>query len=237
MERKIGEIFECGGEWYQCVEQPKEIDDTVCKLCAMSKIKNCDIGKCSGQYRTDGKSVIFKKLEKLGEPYEYYIQGIGIIMVQEYSLADSNYIWDYNQNIVVMDCQNRRVAIEIKQNKEDMEENKLNLKPFDLEAAIQGKPVCTRDGRKARIVCFDAKGCYPIIALTAELDNTEDITKCTEEGISSYHKNDDLMMLPEKHEGWVNVYKERCYETKEEAIKNKYDGATCVDTVKIEYYE
>lgn len=30
-----------------------------------------------------------------------------------------------------------------------------NLKPFDLETAKAGKPVCTRDGRKARIICFD----------------------------------------------------------------------------------
>ena len=38
-----------------------------------------------------------------------------------------------------------------------MEDKTLNLKPFNLEAAKQGKPVCTRDGRKARIICFDAK--------------------------------------------------------------------------------
>ena len=31
---------------------------------------------------------------------------------------------------------------------------KLNLKEFDLEAAKAGKPVCTKDGRKARIICF-----------------------------------------------------------------------------------
>ena len=46
-----------------------------------------------------------------------------------------------------------------------MEEKKLNLKPFDLEAAKAGKPVCTRDGRKARIICFNAKRDAPIIAL------------------------------------------------------------------------
>lgn len=46
-----------------------------------------------------------------------------------------------------------------------MNKKKLNLKPFDLEAAKQGKPVCTRDGRKARIICFDAKGNNPIVAL------------------------------------------------------------------------
>ena len=57
------------------------------------------------------------------------------------------------------------VYIEIKQTKEDMEENKLNLKPFDIQKAREGKPVCTRDGRKARIIYFDAKGDYPIVAL------------------------------------------------------------------------
>lgn len=54
-------------------------------------------------------------------------------------------------------------------NKEYMEEKKLNLKPFDLEAAKTGKPVCTRDGRKARIICFDKKDInYPIVALIEE---------------------------------------------------------------------
>lgn len=46
-----------------------------------------------------------------------------------------------------------------------MNKKKLNLKEFDLEAAKAGKPVCTRDGRKARIICFDAKCNKPIVAL------------------------------------------------------------------------
>ena len=33
-------------------------------------------------------------------------------------------------------------------------------------------------------------------------------------------------LLPEKKEGWVNVYKERIYSTKEEAIEATYDGVT-----------
>ena len=48
------------------------------------------------------------------------------------------------------------------------------------------------------------------------------------------------MMLLEKKEGWVNVYKVasghesgKIFATKEEAIKNKYDGLTYIDTVKI----
>ena len=76
---------------------------------------------------------------------------------------------DYNQGIVVVNCPNERVAIEIKQTKEDMEENKLNLKPFDIQKAREGKPVCTRDGRKARIICFNRKGDMPITALITNL--------------------------------------------------------------------
>ena len=69
MERKIGEIFELGGEWYQCIEQPEKYDGTVCSLCAFQDNNgNCELELCSGTYRNDKKSVIFKKLEKVGEP-------------------------------------------------------------------------------------------------------------------------------------------------------------------------
>lgn len=48
MERKVGEIFEYNGEWYQCVEQPKQYDcATVCELCSFNVIGNCDLDKCS----------------------------------------------------------------------------------------------------------------------------------------------------------------------------------------------
>lgn len=33
-----------------------------------------------------------------------------------------------------------------------MEEKKLNFKPFDLEAAKAGKPVCTRDGEGSNLL-------------------------------------------------------------------------------------
>ena len=68
MERKIGEIFEHNGEWYQCVEQPEKYDKTVCAICDFHGIGNCELDRCSETYRSDKKSVIFKKLEKVGEP-------------------------------------------------------------------------------------------------------------------------------------------------------------------------
>lgn len=233
MERKIGEIFECNGEWYQCLPEI-----LICVGCAFKK-KTCKKirgirGECQRASRqTDG--VIFKKLEKVGEPYD----DCGTIL-QRFKIY-TNVTNADTKGLELHIYSNNTIGIEIKQTKEEMEEKKLNLKPFDLQKAKEGKPVCTRDGRKVRIVCFDAKGCYPIIALTAELDNTEDITKCTEEGISSYHKNDDLMMLPGKKEGWVNVYKDglldtKSYPTKKEAF-DKASPKDYVDTIKINWSE
>lgn len=234
MERKIGEIFEYNGEWYQCVK------GDICADCAFVK-KHCNdnplfeaIGSCSKYYRKDATSVIFKKLEKVGEPYEYYVSKKGIINVQDYLLADPNHTI-YNKIEGVYDYLDDKVVIEIKQNKEDMEENKLNLKPFDIQKAREDKPVCTRDGRKARIVCFDRKANTPIVALI-ECDNHGEILQCVHNDgrcVQFDTSDNDLMMLPEKKEGWVNVYKERIYSTKEEAIEATYDGVTYVDTVKI----
>ena len=112
------------------------------------------------------------------------------------------------------------------------------MKPFDIELAKQGKPVCTRDGRKARIICFDRRGDkFPIVALLdgCNEEHSEVAETFTNEGLYEIGEksSNDLMMLPEKKEGWVNVYKERIYSTKEEAIEATYDGVTYVDTVKV----
>lgn len=122
------------------------------------------------------------------------------------------------------------------------------LKPFDLEAAKIGKPVCTRDGHKARIICFDAKGViYPILALIEECG--KESTYCYDTcGKSTVHPDNDLMMLSEKHEGWVNVYYEHdasshrkaswVYDKEEEAIKvGKKHGSSYIATVRIEWEE
>lgn len=43
---------------------------------------------------------------------------------------------------------------------------KLNsMKNFDLAAAKAGAPVCTRDGRSARIICTDCRGVNSVLAL------------------------------------------------------------------------
>lgn len=232
MERKIGEIFEFGGEWYQCVE------GTGCYKCDF----NIDESTCIADNphctcRSDKKDVISKKLKKAGEPFSDKLFGL----VQKYELKMYGYSTK-DKRVCFVDGYD--VFIKIKQNKKDMEDNKLNLKPFDLEAAKSGKPVCTRDGRKARIICFDAKGKQPIIALFEREKADEEIiqTYNVDGSYYGFGKEDhrDLMMLPEKKEGWINVYPNDCmgekrYSTKEEALR--YSRSNVIDTVKIEWEE
>ena len=263
MERKIGEIFEYNGEWYQCVE-----GKTICSECDLRNIIcqrdtsiNNPFKECSGNYRTDKKNIIFKKLEKVGEPYMLEDKKF-----QKYRVFKTPYIYhkiDYSWQSF---ADPYYISLEIKQNKEDMEdldkikvrdytkveeinvmeEKKLNLKPFDIQKAREGKPVCTRDGRKARIICFDRRlfyknVSYPILALVECSDGEDDVCGYNEKGKvlieDGAEYKDDLMMLPEKKEGWVNVYKERCYESKEEAISCRACNMECIDTIRLEWEE
>lgn len=68
MDWKIGEIRQVNGEWYQCVEHKG------CHSCAFAPSQGIGIrcgfnGDPHCAYRSDGKPVIFKKLEKIGESY------------------------------------------------------------------------------------------------------------------------------------------------------------------------
>ena len=138
-------------------------------------------------------------------------------------------------------------------NKLNKATGKLTLKPFDLEAAKAGKPVCTRDGRKARIICFDKQEGLPIVVLVETKKNgrvTEEIAlfyingRAVSADIDSKY---DLMMLPEKKEGWVNVYMEETnsnerlteqviYKTRKDAFDNACPRGYKA-TVKIEWEE
>ena len=227
MERKIGEIFEYKGEWYQCVEDTEDISCVNCcfyngglKLCTDE-----DTGACVKEYRSDAKSICFKKLENVGEPYEFQKR-----IIQAYKLYTTPFI-SVNMDFVFTYLNGSSIInIIIKQNKEDMEdldkikvrdytkveelnvmeEKKFNLKPFDIQKAREGKPVCTRDGRKARIICFNVKGSmYPIIALIKESEG-EKLCSYMPNGRSYKNEEeciDNLMMLTEKKEGWINIIK------------------------------
>ena len=69
--------------------------------------------------------------------------------------------------------------------------------PFDIERAKRGDKVITRDGHAVRIVCFDALGEYPVVALVKQFNNYETVTAYTTKGkfwTTDRESNNDLMM-------------------------------------------
>lgn len=127
------------------------------------------------------------------------------------------------------------------------------MKPFDLEKAKAGASICTRDGSKARIVCFDADNKrFPLVALIKDSDNSDEYeypVLCTKEGRFINGEKDspkDLFMVEEKKEGWINLYSfledEECigrvYATREEAMSKRLrEDYKYIDTIKIEWEE
>ena len=124
------------------------------------------------------------------------------------------------------------------------------MKRFNLEEYLKNpsKKVVTRMGRKVRIICTDREdSIYPIIALIKDdKRESEILVAYTKDGIPAEYNEEyyTLFFVPEKHEGWVNVYmncNERnvgtLYSSKEDAlgVAKVYD--TYVATVKIEWEE
>lgn len=108
------------------------------------------------------------------------------------------------------------------------------MKPFDFKAAKAGKPVLTRGGRKARIICFDAVNPRPIVALVALSDGGEVALEYYKDGTRSgqpdVKSDNDLFMAGQRHVGWVNVWRlmggvyetgENIYATEEDAKETK----------------
>lgn len=124
------------------------------------------------------------------------------------------------------------------------------MKQFNLKEylANPSRKVVTRDGRSARIICTDAKNYLPVIALIDDegMENTQGFRpngKIYNEESSTL----DLFFAPDKHEGWVNMYKLNCmelnlgcviYKTEEDAIgAGRTSSELYIRTIKIEWEE
>ena len=213
MERKIGEIFNYQDNWYQCIENT----GYGCIICHFNTHNNicCNnvlniIGNCLPPYRKDYKSVVFRKLEKVGNPIMVENKSYQKIKVPDSLCNNCAFYNNFSRNCKLSyyinhqpaySCLKDEIFVEIKQNKENMEEKKLNLKEFNLEEAKAGKPVCTRDGRKARIICFDLNNKnFPIVAII-NCDTEENVYQYDIDGVCDEHDNNlNLMMSPEKKE-------------------------------------
>ena len=122
------------------------------------------------------------------------------------------------------------------------------MKPFNLKEYLKNpsKKLVTKEGKTVkRILCTDARGGYPVIALV-DCGDYDSAFSYTKDGKHIEYKpsSSDLFFAPEKHEGWVNIYEygrgkyitsEIVYTNKEDAIMGK--NKSYLTTIKIEWEE
>ena len=126
------------------------------------------------------------------------------------------------------------------------------MEQFSLEKylANPSRKVVTRDGRRVRIICTDRNiNNFPIVALIQLYnDSDEEVFTYTKDGKRRVDESTryDLFFAPEKHEGWINVYRYSdgghayagaVYDSKEDAEKRKTIDENYVTTIKIEWEE
>ena len=120
------------------------------------------------------------------------------------------------------------------------------MKAFNLEEYLKNpkRKVITRDGRNVTIHCTNFNSCQPIIAQIEGHNSSHSFTRDGKYCIDDRNLPYDLFFAPEKHEGWVNIYRDSiingpCYKfiypSEEEAKRNAGPGA--VTTTKIEWEE
>ena len=123
------------------------------------------------------------------------------------------------------------------------------MKQFNLDEylANPSMKVVTRDGRSVRLVCTDFDNPnYPVVG---EVKGSEWPYSFTKEGMYNRYEEDDadLFFAPEKHEGWINVYRDRdtgatsfgaiLYTSREEAEEVGKTDVYYAATAKIEWEE
>lgn len=124
------------------------------------------------------------------------------------------------------------------------------MKQFSLEEYLKNpsRKVVTRDGRSVRIICTDRKSKYncPIIALIEQFGGEEDFLCYPTNGEWPTCKNIDLFFAPEKHEGWINIYRMEdtaqykgmiIFSSKEDAVERGEKSSEYIATTKIEWEE
>ena len=113
------------------------------------------------------------------------------------------------------------------------------MKPFDLQKALAGEPVVTRDGRKVQRVAHLPEIKYPwsvVAVIEGEMYTYNETGRCYADTIASA----DLFMAPTKRTVWVNLYRDHCafwHDTKELALAGKSFDAEHIGTFPMEIEE
>jgi len=116
------------------------------------------------------------------------------------------------------------------------------MKKFNLERALAGEPVITRNGKKVTELHL-FKNEALIQPLYGTIEGDEDVLQWTTFGIFNPGKETswDLFMAGEKKSRWVNVYEyedtlilaDARSQSKEEAVINKHLGFKYIKTIEI----
>ena len=122
------------------------------------------------------------------------------------------------------------------------------MKQFNLGEYLTNpnRKIITREGKSVRIICVNRfSDDYPIVALIRNKD--KEVIECyTKDGkfLENNTHNLDLFFVPEKKEGWINLFKVNStmttgeiYNTEEEAKSAIAKSLVYISTVKIEWEE
>ena len=123
------------------------------------------------------------------------------------------------------------------------------MKPFNLEEYLKNpsKKVVTREGKAVKIHCTNFASGQPIIATMGDEEYSYSFSKDGRFMRGMYKSCHDLFFVPEKHERWINVYRDRdmkiatsgvkLYTSREEAEKVGKTNSYYITTAKIEWEE
>lgn len=122
------------------------------------------------------------------------------------------------------------------------------MEQFNLDKYLENpnRKVVTRDGRSVKIICTNAKGNFPIIALVETYNGNETVLRLKENGrfYNDTENSSDLFFASVKKEGWINLFKinstltiGEIYNTEEEAKAAVVSSLVYISTVKVEWEE
>lgn len=126
------------------------------------------------------------------------------------------------------------------------------MKAFNLKEYLTNpnRRIVTRDGQAAKILCTDRNDEYSIVALVTAEDGKEQVYCYFPNGRYSKIGEDyrDLMLVPIKHEGWINVFRDGSgsgykyaviFNSEQEARNDVVENERCgyITTTKIEWEE
>ena len=113
------------------------------------------------------------------------------------------------------------------------------MKPFDLQKALDGEAVTTRDGYLITDIHY-----FPQVRtkfkVVAHIENCSSVDTFTENGLYSESGDSGMDLFMKEHEKWINIYwdeiiekaySEGIYPNRQEALKYRQDD--CLTTIKL----